>query len=185
MASNIRVILYTKGMSFIKKVFINELRHVLWLIVAILLTIYVVLGRDYSVLVVHGESMEPTYEDKSFLITEKINPKKWHPSRYDIVIIKDSEDGDRLAKRIIGLQGETVEHKDGYFYVDGEKLRSDTYGRQTHDYTLRKGGNRIHLFIKKFTIPKGCVFVIGDNRGESMYGTYLIEEVKSEVIINI
>ena len=172
-------------MSFIKKVFLKELRHVLWLIVAILLTIYLVLGRNYSVLMVHGESMEPTYENKSFLITEKINPKKWEPSRYDIVIIKDSDDGEKIAKRIIALEGETVEHKDGYFYVNDKRLDTDTYGKQTYDRYLRSMGNRIHLFIGKFTVPKGCIFVIGDNRGHSMYGTYLIEEVKSEVLINI
>lgn len=172
-------------MSFIKKVFLKELRHVLWLIVAILLTIYLVLGRNYSVLMVHGESMEPTYENKSFLITEKIKSKEWRPSRYDIVIIKDSSYGDKIAKRIIALEGETVEHKDGYFYINDKRLESDTYGRQTHDRYLKTMGNRIYLFIEKFTVPKGCVFVIGDNRGYSMYGTYLIEEIKSEVLINI
>ena len=172
-------------MSFIKKVFLKELRHVLWLIVAILLTIYLVLGRNYSVLMVHGESMEPTFENRSFLITEKRDPKTWSPTRYDVVIIKDSIDGDKLAKRIIALEGETVEHKNGFFYINDKKLESDTYGKQTHDRNLRTMGNRVHLFIEKFTVPKGCVFVVGDNRDYTMYGTYLIEEIKSEVLINI
>jgi signal peptidase I len=159
-------------MSFIKKVLLEELRGVLWLIVAALLTIYLVLGRNYSVLMVHGQSMEPTYENRSFVIADKTKDT-WTPTRFDVVIVEDSETGEKLAKRIIALGGETVHHKDGAFYVNGKKLEEDVH---------EKGE---HLFIEKTKIPRGCIFVIGDNRGDSMFGIFMIEEVRGEVIINI
>lgn len=158
-------------MSFVKKVSLKDLRHVLWLVVAILLTIYLILGRKYDFLFVYGHSMEPTYKNGSSIICE-INNKNWYPSRYDVVVVMDSKNRENLTKRIIGLEGETVECRNGLFYINDKQLENDTFG------------NEEDLFIKKIKIPKGCVFVIGDNRNDSMYGIFLLEEIKGEVILN-
>jgi len=157
-------------MSFIKKVFLKQLRHVLWLIVVILLTLYLVLGRNYRLIWNYGESMEPAIMHNDILITYKVD-ECWTPSRYDIIVIRDSETWGKINKRIIGLPGEKVFYKDGYFYIDGKKLESDKYG-----------DHKVNLFIDEFTVPKGCVFVIGDNRDYSMYGIYMVREVVAEVI---
>ena len=121
---------------------------------------------------VYGQSMEPTYKNRSFVITDKTKDT-WSPTRFDVVVVEDSETGEKLAKRIIALAGETVEHKDGAFYINGKKLEGDAH---------EKGR---YLFINKTKIPRGCIFVIGDNREDSVFGIFMIEEVKGEVIINI
>ena len=157
-------------MSFIKKVLSKKIKHVLWLIVAILLTLYAVIGREYRLIWNYGESMEPTIMHNDILITHKVG-ENWVPSRYDVVVIRDSETRGKINKRIIGLPSEKISYKDGYFYVNDKKLKNDHFG-----------DHNVNLFIDDFTVPKNCIFVIGDNRDDSMYGIYMIKEVVSEVI---
>lgn len=160
-------------MSFIKKVLSEKLKHVLWLTVVVLLAIYLLFGLKYKLVWTNGTSMEPTIQDREMLVALRVG-KNWSPSRYDIVVIQDSDrvwPRERITKRIIGLGGERIKIQDGYFYINGKKLKGDSYGSHNLDFE-----------IKEITIPKGCVFVIGDNRNDSMYGLFLIEEVTGEVI---
>lgn len=64
--------------------------------------------------------------------------------------------GDEVyIKRIIGLPGETISFKDGYVYINGEKLQED--------YLDKQGITYAH-YIDTYEIPEDSVFVMGDNR---------------------
>ena len=64
-------------------------------------------------------------------------------------------------KRVIGLPGETLSFKNGYTYVNGEKL-DESYLPTQGITTLPDS-----IADKTFTVPEGCVFVMGDNRNDS------------------
>lgn len=61
-----------------------------------------------------------------------------------------------LLKRVIALEGETVEFRKGILYVNGN-LFEESYVRHRSDWDLPPR-----------TITSGHVYVIGDNRGTSM-----------------
>lgn len=71
----------------------------------------------------------------------------------DIVLFE--HDGTNLVKRIIACPGDTVLIKDGAVYINGEK-QSEPYitGLTTAS-------------VSTFEVPKGCYFVMGDNREHS------------------
>ena len=90
-----------------------------------------------------------------------------------------------LVKRVIGLPGETLSFKNGYTYVDGEKL-DESYLPTQGITTLPDS-----MADKTFTVPEGCMFVMGDNRTGSNYSRLLgepyipIEAVQARMLVAI
>ncbi|AST91180.1 signal peptidase I [Sutcliffiella cohnii] len=85
--------------------------------------------------------------------------------------------------RVIALPGESVEIKDGQFYIDGKKL--DTfYGNGTNN--IRSNDYESEFQLEKITVPDGHIFVSGDLwwRGidSKQYGPIPIEFVKGKVL---
>ena len=106
---------------------------------------------------VEGPSMQPTLEDDELLFVEKVSMHFGDPARYDVVICHYDDSNTNYVKRIIGLPGETISIVGGKPYMNGEPLQDDVYGSglKPHD-------------MDPVTIPEDCVFVMGDNRANSM-----------------
>lgn len=83
-------------------------------------------------------------------------------------------------KRVIGLPGEHIEIKDGYVYINGEKLQEDYLPEGLK--TQAKNSNLVD-----FIVPEGYIFAMGDNRTQSMdcreFGCIPIEKIESKVWI--
>lgn len=128
-------------------------------LVAVIFIFTMVLGK----VEVSGDSMLDTLHNGDQLIITGYN---YTPTRGDIVIIAKNASKTELGriytnkplvKRIVATEGQTVEIKDGYLFVDGVKQEED-YARTL---TVDNG------FKGKQTVPEGCIFVLGDNRGDS------------------
>lgn len=110
---------------------------------------------------VNGSSMEPTLSDHDNLIVDKISYRFKDPERFDIIVFPFQYEEDvYYIKRIIGMPGETVQIKDGYVYIDGERLLSDIYGNE-----LIKDPQTA---ADPITLKENEYFVMGDNRNHSM-----------------
>jgi signal peptidase I len=84
------------------------------------------------------------------------------PERGDVIVFNPPlPNADKpFIKRVIGLPGETVEVKEGGVYIDGQRLDEPyLHGVETHCYQ--------QLNCPPVTLPKGYIFVMGDNRGNS------------------
>ena len=95
-----------------------------------------------------GSSMYPTLEDGDKIIVSNLF---YTPKQGDIVVFrKDEYREEPLVKRIIAVEGQTVDidFERGIVYVDGEPLDPEN-------------------FIGPVEVPEGCIFVMGDNRNAS------------------
>lgn len=99
-----------------------------------------------------------------FLRTTIIEVK--NPKRNDIVVFKFPEDpGKDFIKRVIGVAGDVVEHRDKKVYVNNEPL-DDVFGMYT-DPHIFPGSYQPRDNFGPVTVPPDSLFVMGDNRDHS------------------
>lgn len=130
------------------------LRCVVTAIVACVL-IFVFLARIVGVV---GSSMVPTLHGGDRIITSNLF---YTPKQGDIVVLRKPAFDDRaIVKRVIALEGQTVDidFNAGVVYVDGQPLQENYVNAPTYVQDDFNGA---------ITVPEGCVFVMGDNRNES------------------
>ena len=114
------------------------------------------------VVIVSGPSMLPTLHDGDSLILLS-NVLYGKPQYGDIVVAsKDSfKNGEPIIKRVIATEGQTVDidFEAGIVYVDDVPL-DEPYVNTPTNY--REG------MTFPLTVAEGCVFVMGDNRNDSL-----------------
>ena len=82
------------------------------------------------------------------------------PARFDVVICRYPGRGDtNFVKRVVGLPGDTVELREGYLYVNGEKYEEPYINDAYRTGYLNSFGPE--------TVPEGKYFVMGDHRNNS------------------
>lgn len=130
--------------------------------IAIALIIALIITAFIKPTLVKGYSMYPTIQPNNYLIVNKIPYLTGTPEHGDIVVFKANivdENGNAkdLIKRIIGLEGDVIEVKNGIVYRNGEALEEDYIN-----------GGVTPGEMAPFTVDKGYIFVMGDNRPNSM-----------------
>ena len=106
-----------------------------------------------------GHSMEATLHDGDNLIVDKLSYHFREPKRFEIIVFPyRHKENTYYIKRIIGLPGETVQVKDGYVYINGEKL-DENYGLEV----MEDAG----IAAEPIELGEDEYFVLGDNRNHS------------------
>jgi signal peptidase I len=113
------------------------------------------------------------------------------PKRGEVIVFRLPRDTKvNLIKRVIGLPNDRIQMKDGHLYInrkivpikrdgdgdiefgDGREMRAARYtetlpGGVTHPiYKIRWDGDLDNT--REFTVPQGHIFVMGDNRDDSL-----------------
>jgi signal peptidase I len=130
---------------------------VIWLIIIVL--VFLLLFR---VAVVSGPSMLPTLTDGDYLLLlSSVFYRNPEPGDVIVVSTKEYNNGEPIIKRVIATAGQTVniDFAQGIVYVDGKELNEPYVLSPTY---LNEG------MSFPYTVPKNCVFVMGDNRNNSM-----------------
>ena len=108
------------------------------------------------------------------------------PQRGDIIVFIYPKDRSiDFIKRVIGVSGDTIEIKDKKIFING-KVFTDNTGIYT-DKIIYPGSVQPRDNFGPVTVPKGSLFVLGDNRDESMdsrfWGFVDLKDVQGKAFI--
>ena len=154
-------------------------------ILSLLVVVILVLVFCLRVVIVSGSSMKNTLVDGDYVLLLS-NYLYHNPHQGDIVVAsKDSfRGGEPIIKRVIAVEGQQVDidFTAGIVYVDGIALDEPYIGSPTHtpegvDFPL--------------VVEPGCIFVLGDNRNNSIDSRYSdvgfvkLDEINGKALIRV
>lgn len=132
-------------------------------IVTAIALVAVVFTFVVRIITVDGSSMKPTYHDGDRVIVSAFAGKI---ECGDIVIVINALD-EPIIKRVVATEGQTVDFDPnlGELTVDGVPLYGEEFGIENGITYLPDYPGIVMDFPQ--TVPENCVFVLGDNRGNS------------------
>lgn len=189
-----------------KKVVLKEIRSWIIVIVTALGLSFLINSQVFASVQVQYSSMENTLFEDQRLFIDEITYKFTNPNNGDIITFFESEEKgsiiddfarlmdqivqsvdqksnvdehERLVKRVIGVEGDVIDIRDGYVYRNGEKL----------DEPYVKGTTEAKGMKLPVVVGKGKLFVLGDNRVVSVdsreLGLISIKQVEGKVIFRV
>lgn len=134
------------------------------------IVLIVVLIRTFLITpaAVSGSSMEDTLKSHDLVIINKLVYRIKDIERFDIVVVNNEEDNDRIIKRIIGLPNETIEYKDNKLYINGKEIETKIKFKDTDDFKVETKNDEY--------------FVLGDNRPVSKDSRLLGNFHKKDIV---
>ena len=165
-----------------KKTVAREILEWVLTVVAAVLIALPIRAFAFELVRVDGRSMNSTLADGEIMFVSKLDyASTWlyfpwqddaskekaprittggDPKRFDVVICRYPGRGDtNFVKRVVGLPGDTVELRQGYLYINGEKY-DEPYIRDEY----RSGSGSTY---GPEVVPEGHFFVMGDHRNNS------------------
>jgi signal peptidase I len=139
----------------------------------LIIILVVMLIRTFLVTpaVVDGASMDYTLENGQLVLINKFVYNVKDVKRFDVVVLDNKKEGDKIIKRIIGLPNETIEYNNNQLYINGKRIEENYEFTNTEDFT--------------YTTKNGEYFVLGDNRVVSkdsrMLGTFGEDDIVGRV----
>lgn len=190
----------------IKRAMVKEILSWGFIILVAFLLAFLINSRAYGNVRVEQSSMNNTLHDGQRLIVDELSYNFTKPQRGEIITfyryekkgtllndfdryinsiearLKDTEpdeEHERLIKRVIGIEGDVIEIKDGAVYRNGKKLEEPYVAGETSDKGL----------ASPVTVGKNELFVMGDNRSVSIdsreIGMVKISHVEGKAIFRV
>jgi signal peptidase I len=145
-----------------------------WILVVVIALGAALLVRVYVLqqFYISGPSMETTLLENNRVLVNKLSYRLHDVHRKDVVVFdRITTSGgviahDDLIKRVIGIEGDTVEIKNCKVFVNAKEIEEPYLDKQI--LALPNAVERCRVIdMKPITVPKDQLFVMGDNRPES------------------
>ncbi len=128
---------------------------------------------------VESNSMAPTYRDGDMLVVDGLSVGVPGPKRHDVVIVTSPLTGQLLVKRVAAVAGDQVGIADGVLVVNGAAVPERYVDQNLMD----------SVYFGPVTVPRGAVFVLGDNRSSSVdsrdFGAVPVADVRGRVLAKV
>ena len=136
----------------------------------IIIIVVVILIRTFLVTpaIVDGDSMNETLLDGNLVLINKLTYRINDINRFDIVVLDNDTDNDRIIKRVIGLPNERIEYKDNKLYINDKEVKLNMEFHDTNEFIAETKDNEY--------------FVLGDNREVSKDSRILGNFTKDKII---
>lgn len=141
-----------KGINLMRKIinsFINSIRNLLFkhkILIASFLLAVILKMFFFDIIIVNGDSMNPTFYNHDIMIIDKFSYLISKPNNSDIVIVKDMNNF-TIVKRIVARENDIIKFKNRAMYVNSVKLLDDSLVEEN----------------KLIKIVKDYYYLIGDN----------------------
>lgn len=109
-------------------------------------------------------SMIPTLKIHDFILVNELVYDFAKPARDEIIVFhppKPENTRQDWIKRIVGIAGDVLQVRNGYLIRNGKKIYEPFINDPGH---IMDPG----MLAKPYRVPPGCVFVMGDNRNDSL-----------------
>jgi signal peptidase I len=141
-----------------QKGFWRELIEIIFFVAIVVIPIQTFIGRTFIVV---GNSMYPTFENKDYLIIDKLYYQFSDPKRGEVIVFHPPVNEDTYyIKRVVGLPGETVTVKRNEVLIQNTDSPEGFLLEQP--YTSSEGDS-----YKTVKLESDEYFVMGDNRAVS------------------
>jgi signal peptidase I len=152
-------------------------RAVPFVVVPVLVLIAVLLVTALEPLRVSSQSMSPTLVAGDQVVVDKLSVHWRPPSEGELVVFRDPQRRELVVKRVVAVSGQTVAIEDAELVVDGAVRHEPQVDLSRIDST----------YFGPVTVPPDAVFVLGDNRSESIdsrtYGAVPLGDVVGRVVL--
>lgn len=139
------------------KYFFLDVIEVLVFAIAIFLFIYLLVLQPHKI---KGASMEPSFPNGQYLLTDKVTYRFREPDRGDVVVFEAPASAEEeFIKRIIALPGETISLNNGAILINDLKLDESYIAAN-----LATSGSSFLQEGVRVEIPSEHYLVLGDNR---------------------
>jgi signal peptidase I len=137
--------------------FIDTIQTIL-LAASVFLVIYIFLFRPFQV---SGESMDPTFKDREYILTNLISLRFEDPKPGDVIVFKAPTDENKdYIKRVLAVAGDVIRVDGGVVYINDQQVDESKY----LDNSVYTSGGAFLQDGEEIVIPEGHYFVMGDNR---------------------
>jgi signal peptidase I len=145
------------------------------LFAAIFLVIFLFIAQPHKV---SGASMETTFFNADYIITDKLTYRFNEPKRGDVIVFQYPKDHSTdFIKRVIGVPGDKVKVSQGHVFVNDKELDEPyVHGEVTIGDPAFLPDNQ------EITVPAGEFFALGDNREHSLDSRNWGYVKKSEIL---
>jgi len=126
-----------------------------------------------------SQSMEPTLYAGDVVLVDRRTLDLADVRRGDLVTFANPQGGEESLKRVIALSGDTVSMVDAIIHVNGEPVVEPYV-----DFSDWEG-----IFMARVEVPAGSVFLLGDNRGNSVdsrdFGAVPADRLDGRVLLRL
>ncbi|RKD27098.1 signal peptidase I [Ammoniphilus oxalaticus] len=117
----------------------------------------------FSPYLVEGSSMESTLKNHDKVLVNKAIYLVSKPKHGDVIVLHATQENDYI-KRVIGVPGDKIEVRDDTLYINDRTVEEKYLSENKNNAAVKP----LTEDIRPLVVPEGKVYVLGDNRQNSL-----------------